>query len=262
MVGEILMALEVLIAGEDRFWVDAIAHQLNLTDDLRVTDRVTSREELIAQAKYCDVVAIHHGQGPEPTLQTLNQLLDVSPATAVVVVGVPNSPETIVKYLESGARGYVRACDGIEHLVEVLRGVPERRTVIGSDIAALVASRLSDLRDLADDLMPSVPSAAALTAREQEILECIARGQSNQEIADNLYIAVGTVKNHVHNILHKLNVRDRRQAASLMIRPRANDTVARDGAEDEALEPPATMPRPIGQIPEVGEPSRGIRTTP
>lgn len=262
MVGEISMALEVLIAGEDRFWVDAIGHQLNLTDDLQVSDRVSSREELLAQVKYCDVVAIHHGLGLETTLETLNQLLDVSSEIAVVVVGVPNSPETIVKYLETGARGYVRACDGIEHLVEVLRGIPERRTVIGADIAALIATRLSELRDLADDLMPSVPSAAALTAREQEILECIARGESNQEIADNLFIAVGTVKNHVHNILHKLNVRDRRQAAALMVLPAANDTVGRDGAEDEALEPPAIMPTPIGQIPEAEEPCRDARTTP
>ena len=78
-------------------------------------------------------------------------------------------------------------------------------------------ARVSELTDLLTIVESGTPEDYSdLTPRELEILELIAKGYSNQKIADHLYIEVGTVKNHVHNILNKLDVRTREDAAAYL----------------------------------------------
>lgn len=242
------MPVDVLVSGEDRFWVDAIAHQLDLEDGFQVVGRVTDQSDLLRQAPFCDVVAMHYEPRSGREIDQIQKILARHPAAAVVVIGLPDSATEILMYLEAGARGYVRACDGVDRLLAVLECAPKQRMEVDGQVAAAIASRLSELRSLADELMPAVPTAASLTAREMEILECVSRGMSNQQIADELFIAVGTVKNHVHNILHKLNVRDRRQAATLIFRPPANVAPAEAGQRTETADGTLRVPTPTPQF--------------
>jgi DNA-binding NarL/FixJ family response regulator len=76
--------------------------------------------------------------------------------------------------------------------------------------------RLSGLARLFSDVENNITNATDLTARELEVLKLISEGRTNQQIAENLVIEVGTVKNHVHNILDKLNVSSRREAAAYL----------------------------------------------
>ena len=76
--------------------------------------------------------------------------------------------------------------------------------------------RLSGLARIFSDVENNITNATDLTSRELEVLKLISEGRTNQQIAESLVIEVGTVKNHVHNILDKLNVSSRREAAAYM----------------------------------------------
>jgi DNA-binding NarL/FixJ family response regulator len=88
--------------------------------------------------------------------------------------------------------------------------------MISPEIATLLMSRVTELVKVPHRAKPQPNTSLDLTPREREILTLIGQGFSNQQIAEQLVIEVGTVKNHVHNILHKLNVTDRQTAAAYL----------------------------------------------
>jgi len=94
--------------------------------------------------------------------------------------------------------------------------VQDGKVFVSPQIAAAIMERLSGLARLFSDVENNITNATDLTARELEVLKLISEGRTNQQIAENLVIEVGTVKNHVHNILDKLNVSSRREAAAYL----------------------------------------------
>lgn len=113
--------------------------------------------------------------------------------------------------LKAGARGFLLKDTSLDELVSAIRAVAAGGTVPRPAITTRVLRGLEDLRAAPGHSAPAPPQAD-LTERETEILRLMAGGFSNREIADSLSVAEGTVKNHVSNILAKLNVRDRTRA--------------------------------------------------
>jgi DNA-binding NarL/FixJ family response regulator len=118
--------------------------------------------------------------------------------------------------VEAGATGYVLKDDSLEDLIETVRAAQDGKVFVSPQIAAAIMERLSGLARLFSDVENNITNATDLTARELEVLKLISEGRTNQQIAENLVIEVGTVKNHVHNILDKLNVSSRREAAAYL----------------------------------------------
>jgi DNA-binding NarL/FixJ family response regulator len=132
----------------------------------------------------------------------------------VLVLGLAESKEEILQYVESGAAGYVLQDDSVDDLLTKIRTTHNGEALISPEIAAVLISRVSELAQLTPQEEDRLEDPAALTPREREILDLIGQSLSNQEIADHLVIEVGTVKNHVHSILQKLNVSSRQEAAA------------------------------------------------
>ena len=101
-------------------------------------------------------------------------------------------------------------------MIETIRAAQEGKVFVSPEIAAAMVERISDLAQMFSDVENSVTDDADLTPRELEVLKLIGEDLTNQQIAEELVIEVGTVKNHVHSILEKLNVSSRGEAAAYL----------------------------------------------
>ncbi|MBD2775320.1 response regulator [Iningainema tapete] len=127
----------------------------------------------------------------------------------VLVLTTFDDDEYVKAALQNGAMGYLLKDTPSEELGVAIRAVHKGYTQLGPGIVKKLISQFSTVA--AKNVPP--PSLAELTPREKEVLRLIAIGASNREIAHQLFISEGTVKNHVTNILNRLNLRDRTQAA-------------------------------------------------
>jgi two-component system, NarL family, nitrate/nitrite response regulator NarL len=149
----------------------------------------------------------------------LGAVVRTAPAVRVVALGVSENEADVIVCAEAGVAGYLLRRQSLADLVAVVQSVARGETLCTPRMAATLLRRIATLA--AERRWPTEP--ARLTGREREILDLIDQGLSNKEIARRLCIEVRTVKNHVHNILDKLNVHRRGEAAALMRAVRAGD---------------------------------------
>jgi DNA-binding NarL/FixJ family response regulator len=137
------------------------------------------------------------------------------PSVHVLMLTTFDNDEYVFDGLRAGASGYMLKDVSADELVAAIHAAQRGESPLQPSIAAKLVARLR--AEPADERTPAGtaqgPEAAELTEREREILRYLARGSSNREIGEALYITEGTVKNHVSNILNKLALRDRTQAA-------------------------------------------------
>ena len=128
----------------------------------------------------------------------------------VLVLTTFEDDEYVTAALQNGAMGYLLKDTPSEELAVAIRAVHKGYTQLGPGIVKKLLTQFPTVR--ASELPPPA-SLVELTPREKDVLQLIATGANNREIAQKLYISEGTVKNHVTNILNRLNLRDRTQAA-------------------------------------------------
>ncbi|BBY19350.1 response regulator transcription factor [Mycolicibacterium litorale] len=150
--------------------------------------------------------------GSRESVQLLRFVRETCPAAKVIVVGIPDDDECqIIACAEAGVAGYHMRAESLDELFALIRRVATGEAVCSPRISAMLLRRLSDL---AAQRQP-VSRELVLTTREAQILRMLELGLSNRDIAADLCIAVHTVKNHVHSLLHKLGVSTRAEAAAL-----------------------------------------------
>lgn len=131
----------------------------------------------------------------------------------VIVVGLSDMDSQIVECIEAGAKGYVLKEWPLNSLLEVLKAVQSDKAVCSPRVAYSMFARVAELAESQRRL--SAAELTDLTDRELQVLGLVADGLGNKEIAAELNLSLHTVKNHVHNILEKLAVHDRRKAVTL-----------------------------------------------
>jgi two-component system, NarL family, nitrate/nitrite response regulator NarL len=139
---------------------------------------------------------------------TLRRLAQHLPQADVVAIGVPETEPHVVACAEAGVVGYVPREGSLDDLVDTIRDVARGESLCSLTIAASLLRRVATLA------AQQRPDTDPLTVRELQIIELIHQGLSNKQIAGQLCIQLSTVKNHVHNILEKLQVRRRADAAA------------------------------------------------
>lgn len=210
--------IHILLVNEFRLIGNVIVAALEDEPDIRVIGCVTSPDEAlkIVQEELVDVALVSTRLSDQGALKLTSAITDVAPDTKVLALGLTEEKKRVLRYVEAGATGYILKDDSLEELIETVRAAQDGKVFVSPQIAAAMVKRLSDLAQMFSDVENSVTDTAGLTSREHEVLELIGKGHTNQEIADELVIEIGTVKNHVHSILDKLNVDSRGEAAAYL----------------------------------------------
>jgi DNA-binding NarL/FixJ family response regulator len=141
-------------------------------------------------------------------LATTRAIKQECPETSVIIVTIYQNPDYLLEALKAGAAAYVLKEATRRELLTTVRRVLQGESVLNGDVAASLIKRLID-----EMSHPAELPAEQLTAREHAVLQLLAQGHTNREIAHQLSVSVGTVKVHVEHIIGKLNVTDRTQAA-------------------------------------------------
>lgn len=207
--------VNVLIVNQANLVCNLLAIVLREEPDISVIGTATSVDEAIERADECDIMLVDSELPDEGALALAKEVGRNRSKTHVLITGVDKKPKTILKYIEAGASGYVLKEFSVKELVEQIRSLPEGQTFADPEIVAELMGRLSELADMCADQEILQKGLETLSPREEEVLELLSQGKSNADIGEALHIEVGTVKNHVHNILTKLGVANRRQAAKV-----------------------------------------------
>ena len=155
------------------------------------------------------------GQTTEDFKSSISHLHSVFPDLKIIITEAPDKPEQIVSFIESGAWDYLRWRQGTRALVEKIQTTLQGHAQPGPDVLAVLMNRIYELSQIRTPRDTLGGGFEMLTPREREVLALISRRLTNREIAEELVLEVGTVKNHVHNLLKKLEVDNRYEAAAL-----------------------------------------------
>ena len=200
--------ISVMIFGGDRVFAEALEILLGLEEGLRFCTVLTGEQDLPS------IVLIDASFDPVEALALTWSARERFPEAQVMVLGLEREDESVLEFIEAGAAAYLLKSATPAQLIEALRFLRDGQVLSSPRIAAAVLERIAVLeKDRPSP--PPPPSCGPLTAREIETLTLMARGLRNKEIARALHITVQTVKNHVHNILEKLQVHRRRDAVRI-----------------------------------------------
>jgi DNA-binding NarL/FixJ family response regulator len=210
--------INILLVNEIRLMCNILASALDGEEDIRVVGCATSVEEALNEIKRkkVDVVLASTRLANQGALHLTKFVTDSNPDTNVLVLGVTERKEHVLQFVEAGAVGYIVKDDTVEDMLEAIRASQSGKALVSPKIAAALMERVSELAGFFADLETGVIEGAGLTERELEVLELLGKNMTNQEISEYLVIEVGTVKNHVHSILNKLNVNTRDEAATYL----------------------------------------------
>jgi DNA-binding NarL/FixJ family response regulator len=205
--------IKVLIVDDQSLIRQGLKALLELETDLEIVGEAENGEIAVnlVEELHPDVVLMDMRMPIMDGVASTREIHHRFPEIKILVLTTFDDDEYVTAALQSGAMGYLLKDTPSEELAVAIRAVHKGYTQLGPGI---VKKLLIQFPNIPVDKTPSPPAnLAELTPREKEVLQLIAKGASNREIAQKLFISEGTVKNHVTNILNRLNLRDRTQAA-------------------------------------------------
>lgn len=216
--------IRIVIVHRTRLIASLLASLIDDEEDMHVSGYATTGEEALRSIPHCNVMLVSASLPESSALDLTREVVQRGPSPKVLITDVSSSKDKILRYVEAGAFGYVLRHVTPADMLEVIRAAYNDEALVSPDVAAAMIERLSELSILYEEDEKNVDISAELTAREHEVLDLIVKGRTNQQIAVQLVIEIGTVKNHVHNILTKLDVANRREAAAMAVRQQYLDS--------------------------------------
>ncbi|RCX15478.1 LuxR family two component transcriptional regulator [Anaerobacterium chartisolvens] len=203
--------INVLIADDHSMFRQGLKQILELEDDISVIAQACNGDEAVkfTREKKPDVILMDINMPGINGLQAIKEIKLERLPSKIIVLTIHEDREYLFKTVQMGAEGYVLKDAEPSVLIEAIRNVFNGQSYIQANMTTELVKEFNRVtlheKEKGEENL--------LTAREIEVLELIAEGMINKEIAKELYISEKTVKNHVSNIFKKLNVSDRTQAA-------------------------------------------------
>jgi DNA-binding NarL/FixJ family response regulator len=201
--------IRVLVADDHPLFREGMRGRLNRVVDVEVVGEAASGDEAVdlAQELVPDVILMDIKMPGMNGIEATREILRTNPHVGVLVLTMFEDDDSVFAAMRAGAKGYLLKDSSGEGVVHAIRAVASGEAVFGPGVAERIIGFFSAPR-------PATPQRIfrELTEREEEVLSLVAMGKSNQEISRQLFVSLKTVRNHVSNVLLKLQVADRAQA--------------------------------------------------
>jgi DNA-binding NarL/FixJ family response regulator len=208
-----MSAIRLLLVDDQALFREGLRTLLSVRSELTIVGEAANGQEALDLASRLrpDVVLMDLRMPVLDGVAATRRLRQELPGTAVIVLTTFDDDENIFEALRAGAAGYLLKDVSSDKLVEAIMAAARGESFLQPSVAARVIAEFTRVTQ-APPAERAQPLVEPLSERELEILAIVATGATNREIAEALYLAEGTVKNHLTNILGKLNARDRTRA--------------------------------------------------
>lgn len=210
--------IRLLVVDDHTLFREGLSALLSTIEDIEIIGEATTGEEAesLANSLQPDVILMDINMPGMKGVEATRQILKTSPAIGIIMVTMLEDDASIFSAMRAGARGYVLKGAQHQELLQTIRAVAEGQALFGPPIATRIMGFFNDQGAKIKSVLPE-EVFPDLTPRELEVLELIAEGANNTQIAEKLVISDKTVRNHITNVFSKLQVADR---AAAIIRAR------------------------------------------
>ncbi|GAB3679161.1 response regulator transcription factor [Actinocorallia lasiicapitis] len=211
--------IRVLIVDDHALFRRGLLMVLREEPDIQVVGEGGDGQEAVVKAAELlpDVVLMDVRMPRRSGIEACAAIKEAVPSTKIVMLTISDEEEDLFEALKAGASGYLLKEIAIDEVPQSVRAVHGGQSLISPSMASKLISEFTALAKKSEERQQQVP-APRLTDREMEVLRLVARGLGNREIAKELFISENTVKNHIRNILEKLQLHSRMEAVVYAVR--------------------------------------------
>jgi two-component system NarL family response regulator len=211
-------SIRVLIADDQALFRRGLSVVLGSEQGIEVVADAGDGEEAIAMASDLapDVVLLDVRMPRVGGIEAARRIREILPSTKILMLTVSDEEDDLYEAIKAGASGYLLKEISVEEVACAIQAVTHGQSLISPSMASKLLAEFNALARRAAERDP-LP-APVLTPRELEVLRLVARGMSNRDVAEQLFISENTVKNHVRNILEKLHLHSRMEAVMYAVR--------------------------------------------
>jgi DNA-binding NarL/FixJ family response regulator len=216
--------IRVLIADDHALFRRGLEMVLVEEPDIELVGQASDGAEAVTRAGEAlpDVVLMDIRMPKTSGIEAARAMKEAAPSAKIVMLTISDEEEDLFEAIRSGASGYLLKDIPLDEVAAAVRSVHGGQSLINPSMAGKLLTEFAalnrrDQEDEAEERPQQVP-APKLTDREMEVLKLVARGMNNRDIAKELFISENTVKNHVRNILEKLQIHSRMEAVMIAVR--------------------------------------------
>jgi len=210
----------VLIVDDHALFRRGLEMVLKEENDLEVVGEACDGAEAVSRAAESlpDVILMDIRMPRSSGIDACRAMKAAGPSAKIVMLTISDEEEDLFEAIKAGASGYLLKDIPLDEVAESVRAVDGGQSLINPSMAAKLITEFATLAKREADEQPEQLPVPKLTDREMEVLKLVAKGASNRDIAKELFISENTVKNHVRNILEKLQIHSRMEAVMVAVR--------------------------------------------
>jgi DNA-binding NarL/FixJ family response regulator len=210
--------LRVMVADDHALFRRGLQMVLEQEEDLELVGEASDGAEAVAKAQELmpDVILMDVRMPKRSGIEATGQIKDLLPHAKILMLTISDEEADLYEAIKAGASGYLLKEIPIEEVADAIRSVWAGQSRISPSMASKLLNEFAAMSKVSGE-RPQVP-APRLTDREMEVLRLVAKGLNNRDIAKQLYISENTVKNHIRNILEKLQLHSRMEAVVYAVR--------------------------------------------
>ncbi|MGN6302699.1 MAG: response regulator [Angustibacter sp.] len=216
-------SIRVLVADDHALYRRGLEMVLSAEEGIEIVGEAGDGAEAIRRVEELlpDVVLMDIRMPRRSGIEACTAIKDVVPSTKIVILTISDEESDLYEAVRAGANGYLLKDVPGEEIAAGIRAVAEGQSLISPSMASKLLTEFAAMIKKSEE-RPQLP-VPRLTDRELEVLKLVARGLANRDIAKELYISENTVKNHVRNILEKLQLHSRMEAVVYAVREKILD---------------------------------------